>query len=172
MPPHEFIDRRFQSREQDYSFRCNYENYLKLVDLPANPQSALYNQMPKEFIKRFLTEDSNLVSDKIWEQATLRQAAAFRRAKPLSKAWEPLESQINRWWENLPKPMKHRSFQIAEVAASCHGRFRERPPLRDAAAALRALGWTTIRDWRKLGASRRHWCKTQVISEFNDYAKS
>ena len=35
----------------------------------------------------------------------------------------------------------------------------ERPALRDVAAALRVLGWTQQRDWRKAGNNRRVWIK-------------
>jgi hypothetical protein len=90
-------------------------------------------------------------------QAALQQEVARTQAKPLPKAWEPLESQISRWWANLPEAMRNRPFQITEIAAACHGRFRERPALRDIAAALRTLGWTTNRQWSKLDMPRRLW---------------
>ena len=92
-------------------------------------------------------------------QTALQQEAVGTKARPLPKAWEPFESQISRWWANLPEAMRNRPFQITEIAAACHGRFRERPALRDVAAALRTLGWTTARDWRTVSGNRRIWLR-------------
>jgi len=70
---------------------------------------------------------------------------------------EPLEVQITRWWANLPPIIQQRPFQIAEVAAQCKGRYRDKPALREVAAALRALGWSERRDWSLMGRNRRLW---------------
>jgi len=50
-----------------------------------------------------------------------------------------LETQIRRWWANLHQASKQRGFHISEVAGVCRGRFKERPALRDVAAALWAM---------------------------------
>jgi hypothetical protein len=73
--------------------------------------------------------------------------------------FEPLETQITRWWANLPQSSRERAFLISEIAGVCRGRFKERPALRDVAAALRTMGWTQQRDWRKAGNNRRVWMK-------------
>jgi len=81
------------------------------------------------------------------------------RSGTVKAAFEPLETQITRWWANLPQSSRDRAFLISEIAGACRGRFRERPALRDVAAALRVLGWTQQRDWRKAGNNRRMWMK-------------
>ena len=81
------------------------------------------------------------------------------RAGTVRAVFEPLETQITRWWANLPQSSRERAFLISEIAGACRGRFRERPALRDVAAALRVLGWTQQRDWRKAGNNRRVWMK-------------
>ena len=81
------------------------------------------------------------------------------RAGAVGAAFEPLETQIGRWWANLPQSSRERAFLISEIAGVCRGRFRERPALRDVAAALRTMGWTQQRDWRKAGNNRRVWIK-------------
>ncbi len=70
---------------------------------------------------------------------------------------DPLELQIERWWLSLPPVMQSRLFRIDEIAAQCRGRYRDRPALREVAAALRFLGWKTYRDWKKNGCSSRLW---------------
>lgn len=70
---------------------------------------------------------------------------------------EPLETQIHRWWVNLPPLMQRRKFQIVEIAAQCSGRYRERPALRQVAAILRSIGWHEVRDWTSYGRNRRLW---------------
>lgn len=81
------------------------------------------------------------------------------RAGTIRAVFEPLETQITRWWANLPQSSRERAFLISEIAGACRGRFRERPALRDVAAALRTMGWTQQRDWRKAGNNRRVWIK-------------
>lgn len=93
-------------------------------------------------------------------QASLQQE--FDRIKAQQpKAWEPLESQISRWWINLPNCMKTRPFHISEIAAMCFGKYRDRPALREIGATLRTLGWQEIRIWSKDGPSKRLWQPTQ-----------
>ena len=89
---------------------------------------------------------------------------AQERASAVKTVFEPLETQITRWWANLPQSSRQRAFLISEIAGACRGRFRERPALRDVAAALRTMGWTQQRDWRKAGNNRRVWIKNNEYS--------
>jgi hypothetical protein len=74
-------------------------------------------------------------------------------------AYEPLEKHIDRWWVNLPPAMQNRRFQIAEIAAQCRGRYRDKAAIREVAAALRVLGWRELRDWTSAGRNKRFWVK-------------
>jgi hypothetical protein len=82
--------------------------------------------------------------------------------------FEPLETQITRWWTNLPQASRERAFLISEIAGVCRGRFKERPALRDLAAALRTMGWTQQRDWRKAGNNRRVWMNNEYSNQLSD----
>ena len=139
-----------------------------LLSLKDEPKHS-FNQVPL-FVSHMLTLDTDhnklamkSYIAKLKAQAALQQEAACTKAKPLPKAWEPLESQISRWWANLPESMRNREFQITEIAAACHGRFRDRPAFRVVAAALRSLGWTPARDWRRLSGIRRLWVKNECF---------
>lgn len=89
-----------------------------------------------------------------------QQAALSRKlvhtAKP-TDTWQPLETQIMRWWSNLPDSLRNRRFQLIEIAGVCQGRYRERPALRFVAGALRTLGWNEKRCWKLTGRNRRYW---------------
>ena len=91
------------------------------------------------------------------QAATLQNATACSVSRAPTAQWEPLDVQIKRWWVNLPPVMQQRPFQIVEIAAQCKGRYRDKPALREVAAALRALGWTERRDWSKCTRNRRYW---------------
>lgn len=94
----------------------------------------------------------------------LAESANRLRTDQVLVPWELLEVQIRRWWINLPPGMQQRRFQIAEIAAHCHGRYRDKPALREVAATLRALGWSEIRDWTNAGRNRRLWMPTRTHS--------
>jgi hypothetical protein len=96
------------------------------------------------------------------QRANEREKAADRRDREMGAQIkviraEPLDKQIQRWWINLPPVMQNRKFQIIEIANQCNGRFKERPALRNVAAALRALDWREYRDWTTTGRNRRFW---------------
>ena len=71
--------------------------------------------------------------------------------------WEPLEIQIQRWWQSLPTTLKSRRYQITEIAGLCKGRYRDRPAQREIAKALRNCSWTESRDWSVAGRNKRTW---------------
>ncbi len=107
----------------------------------------------------------------------LAQALRSKELQASLAKFEPLEHQIHRWWINLPKSVQARKFQIADIAAHCHGRYRAKPALRQVAAALRVLGWTECRDWTSQGRNRRYWepkrnqnHTTQPPLDVKDYA--
>lgn len=98
-------------------------------------------------------------------EAERRSSDAERRRQhgaSQSGSWEPLETQIQRWWVNLPDTMKTRPFQLAEIAGACKGRYQDRPALRCVAQVLRSLGWREARCWKKSGRNRRFWLPTSV----------
>jgi hypothetical protein len=85
-------------------------------------------------------------------------------ARTVNYVSEPLESQINKWWSNIPEASRQRAFNISEIAAICKSYSTNKPALRNVAAALRNLGWQQKREWVKQGPNRRLWEKTV---EFN-----
>jgi hypothetical protein len=104
------------------------------------------------------------VSEEIAAQHELRRKEELALKKLQVEAekarLEPLEDQIRRWWANVAEVDRNRRFHIAEIAAHCRGKYQTRPALRDVAAALRCLGWTQTRDWRKAGRNKRGWRQT------------
>jgi hypothetical protein len=96
---------------------------------------------------------------------TARQLAASEKKKAPARQteWESLDTQIRRWWINLPPAMQHRRFQIVEIASICRGRHGKPPALREIASALRSLGWAEFRDWTNAGRNRRFWMPSTVF---------
>jgi hypothetical protein len=99
-------------------------------------------------------------------QANEREKAAEQRRREVEAQTklirrEPLETQILRWWMNLPDEVRNRSFQIAEIVGACSGKFKARPATREVAAALRALGWSQRRYWNA-GQGRRLWTNSRL----------
>jgi hypothetical protein len=98
---------------------------------------------------------------KTLQERSEQQRLSYERAKALEQQRRerqaPLEAQIERWWTNLPPALRDRRFQITEIARVCKGRYRDRPALREVAAALRILGWREIRDWTLAGRNQRFW---------------
>jgi hypothetical protein len=86
-----------------------------------------------------------------------RLAEHSLRKRTRKTEWEPLETQIQRWWVNLPPTIQWRRFQIFEIAAQCNGKYRDRPALRQVASALRTIGWREVRDWTNHGRNHRLW---------------
>lgn len=110
----------------------------------------------REYVQRLQAEaerQRQLQAQREAEERHLRELEA--RAKLAQH--EPLEAQIRRWWANLPDCQKDRRFQLSEIAAYCHGRYKPKAALRQVAAALRTLGWREVRDWTNAGRNRRYW---------------
>lgn len=111
----------------------------------------------------FLVHHNNKSAMKAYIESLKELIAIGGQSKPNTQTEqqrvvvEPLETQIRRWWSNLPPALQDRSFHILEIAGVCSGRYKPRPALREIAAALRAMGWTEQRDWTKGGGNRRTW---------------
>ena len=99
---------------------------------------------------RHYIQNLRKVSDQNLDERTY-----LRRGDPAAR--ESLETQIQRWWVNLPPFTKRRRFQIKEIAVNCTGKIKPKPALREVAFALRALGWSESRDWSKQGRNHRLW---------------
>ena len=83
----------------------------------------------------------------------------YSRKTVVTVQWQPLEVQIQRWWQDLPDTLKQRRYQIADIAGVCKGRYREKPAYGAVAKALRNTGWKAARDWSNSGRNRRFWLK-------------
>lgn len=66
------------------------------------------------------------------------------RPEKIKSTFEPLETQIARWWLNLHQTLRERAFHISEITEACRDRFRDKPALRDVAAALRQWGGLVV----------------------------
>lgn len=114
-------------------------------------QPPLIDDDQPEFLRSYIDNLKAIAAAKALEAKRQRNSNEIKRQR------EPLYKQIINWWENLPVKLRNRHYQINEIAAQCHGKYRDRPALRDVAAILRSLGWTEYRDWTNDGRNRRMW---------------
>lgn len=70
---------------------------------------------------------------------------------------KPLDVQITELMASLPPAQLERKWAMADLVARLEGRYRDRPHPQMIGAALRKLGWSTLRDWTIAGGGRRYW---------------
>lgn len=84
-----------------------------------------------------------------------RQMSALRRTpKPCQTS---LRQQIELIIAALPPQLQHRPWAMRELTAQLTGRYRQHPHAQHVAHELRALGWTSRRNWSAQGYGRRIW---------------
>jgi len=87
----------------------------------------------------------------------LRESAK-KTAKPTqTNGHTPLQQQIRDLIAPLSPMQLNRPFTTEELRQQLEGKHRTRPASRDVAGALRQLGWTQKRCWKKSGLNRRFW---------------
>jgi hypothetical protein len=69
----------------------------------------------------------------------------------------PLRQQIELIIAGLPPPLQNRPWGMHELTAQLTGRYRQHPHPQHVAHELRALGWTSQRNWSAQGYGRRIW---------------
>ena len=67
------------------------------------------------------------------------------------------ETLIHAWFSAIPPAVRQRPFQMEELTARFHGKYRERASAKVIGQALRKLGWSEHRDWTRDGRNRRYW---------------
>ena len=104
----------------------------------------------------------------------LRLASSKRREEAKAKRQhidsrvlcnKPLIEQIDALMRSLPPVQRDRPWSMDELVARTHGRFSARPHPMNIGQALRALGWTTRRDWTRDGGGRRIWIACSELTE-------
>lgn len=85
-------------------------------------------------------------------------AQSHTHATPLGHLIQPIQA----WLDAMTPQQRQRRFTIHEVVSLAHlrGITRPRPPDRDVAKALRAIGFHPCRDWTRAGRNTRHWTLT------------
>ena len=68
-----------------------------------------------------------------------------------------LDVQITELMASLPPAQRDRKWSMAELVSRLDGRYRDRPHPQMIGAALRRLGWSSMRDWSQSGGGRRYW---------------
>ena len=95
------------------------------------------------------------------DEANLRREeeakAQAHHADPRVLCDKPLTDQIEDLMNSLSPAQRSRPFIMDELVARLHGRYNARPHPMNVGQALRALGWTTRRDWTRDGGGRRYW---------------
>lgn len=64
---------------------------------------------------------------------------------------------IGNWYKAIPPASRQRRYTTEELLTQFAGRYRDRPAIRMIAAALRANGFTSKRDWTVAGRNQRYW---------------
>ncbi len=70
---------------------------------------------------------------------------------------KPLTEQLVELFSNFTPAMLSRPISTSELLPRLSGRFNMRPHAMHVGQALRALGWTSKRDWTRCGGGRRYW---------------
>jgi len=70
---------------------------------------------------------------------------------------KPLDVQITELMATLPPTQRDRKWSMAELVSRLDGRYRDRPHPQMIGAALRRLGWNSMRDYSNAGGGRRYW---------------
>ena len=93
------------------------------------------------------------------DEANLREEAKTQRPHADSRVMcdKPLTEQIEAFMRSLPPVQRDRPWSMDELVARLQGRYSARPHPMHIGQALRALGWTTRRDWTRDGSGRRYW---------------
>jgi hypothetical protein len=76
-----------------------------------------------------------------------------------SRQFKPLTEQIEALMRTLPPAQRERPWSMEDLVGRLQGRFRARPHAANVGEALRALGWTRVRDWTNEGGGRRLWLR-------------
>ena len=91
------------------------------------------------------------------EAASLRtktEQSAVARNKRLETDYT---ISIRNWYNAIPPASRQRRYTTEELLTQFAGRYRDRPAIRMIAAALRANGFTSKRDWTVAGRNQRYW---------------
>ena len=95
------------------------------------------------------------------DEANLRHEEANAQRKPTDPRVlcdTPLTDQITTLMATLSPAQRNRPWSMDELVARLQGRYNSaRPHPMNVGQALRALGWTTSRDWTVQGSGRRYW---------------
>jgi hypothetical protein len=79
-----------------------------------------------------------------------------KKSRPV-ETYSPLAKQIQALIAPLSPLQLHRAWSVEELLPQLKGRFQARPATREVAKALRQIGWTQKRCWKKSGMNRRFW---------------
>lgn len=91
--------------------------------------------------------------------AALRQISQIGHRKPSRENSDRLYMQIAAWCASMSPEERKRRFSLAEVEklAGLVGNHGGRAANHHMAQALRAVGFTSCRDWTVAGRNRRYW---------------
>lgn len=86
------------------------------------------------------------------EAAKAVHKAAINKPPPVP----PLVDQLRDYLATLPPAQKKR-ISLPAILPHLRGKYREHPHLLNIARAMRQLGYTPVRSWRKDDDARRYW---------------
>ena len=106
----------------------------------------------KSYIDKLKTDTAEL--NKQRQSALAKKRSADTRVSP---DWIPLTEQIEALMRSLPTAQRDRPWSMEELCLRLKGKFKSNPHPMHVGHALRALGWTSKRDWTRSGGGRRVW---------------
>lgn len=96
------------------------------------------------------------------EQLKIEAEALNQKSMATQSSACPLEQhrqKISEWINALPTSQQQRKYGIDEIItlAALKGQYEELPAQSDVAEALRKVGFTQVRSWKKADRSKRFW---------------
>ena len=105
-------------------------------------------------------------AEEIDRQHQERLAVEKNKQKPNTlRPVKPIDVQITEFMASLPPAQRDRPWSMAELVARLAGRYRDRPHPQMIGAALRTLGWSTVRDYSTAGGGRRYWIPIDYVGK-------
>lgn len=135
-----------------------------MKNLPTVNHAFVADEMqppqPKEPTRGYMRDSIDALLQKVKENdAIKRMERTVQQAQAVSKnrAETDYRVLVANWYAVIPPAARQRRYRSDELLLIFAGRYRDRPALRMIAAALRANGFTSHRDWSRDGRNSRYW---------------
>lgn len=122
----------------------------KTAKVASPPVKVDMCKVGKSYIDRLKAE--------VAQRDSMREANQEARRDSLGNL-KPLTEQITQLMLSLPPAQRNRAWSIVDLQGRLQGRYKDRPSLGNVGDALRALGWSQVREWTPDAGNRRLWVR-------------